>query len=1176
MAILMETRLSSPSETFEYDPPDETLRVIVLDGTTVAIQSSCGDDGQSPASFPSHWESERISEDENNDKGEEAGEENSDFLVYEALVLAPHSLQSQSSEDDTSAYVYRQLTSAQIHRDSESVQFSSDFLDEDSIGGDNPGASPRHYPNDGLGYQDESNTSWSRLGSAKSDRILREYCKSRGDCESFVVAEVDRTGKSALHYCAENENIKCVEQILEAEPDLLHLQDEEGYTPLHLSVISGNKLVLKYLISKGANVNALDNENHSSIHWATVCGELEALDILIGAGANPSNPDIHGAYPIHYAAQMCGSVNDLGADERAGLSVLKRLIHYGVPVDVKDRDGREPLMWAASAGSTDAILSLVNAQAKVSSVDKDGLSSLHCAASRGHLDCLETLITLCGVEVDIEDHNGCTPLFYAVTLGHADCVHFLLGAGANPNAKDKKLRSAAHCGAAKGQIQTLKLLKRYGSDLWTKNVRGDLPLHDAVQSGRKDLVRWLLGKSGESLVDSSNIEGRTGLHIAAMNNNVEMCKILMDHNASVNPIMRNSKGHLMTPLDAALYKGFRGCAKFIQLHGGVPASKITDRVALQKAMARAIATAKEESALNDSPHKVGGIVTHSPSQNQNEVVQLEEKPEVRFGPTQTQTIQLVDESTETEQRGFVDASSGRESPMPEDTDYSSKAERVKDSKQMAVQTEWAETQEIGTDAPTSLLSEEEAKNEEEVDKPLVSQDVKETQTSFDVPEGSDKEGKILRQGETPGYEISESNEDDEQGSESNDTLAKGSAPQGRESPLKRPSRKHRTSLRTGLHKKKHMDVRHSNSESDGKDADEEEDDSFLIPGSSRNTEASYMKDSGFSDANFPGSPEEQKRHSKSRNKYFQREFPPLKEKPSLVSPSEYEDSEEEEKTRSRTISVRSRHNNSQSAKVNGMELRDKRDSTVISVTQAVQNNLRKYQIERRVFQELLELKRLQIRAGRANEQVLVKRLADEYSKSIASLAGLKRHDGPFTFKDFERYLYDQIRSIHRSNTKISPRFKTSDDLERISKALKRHGVDCMGLGVDDDIDDPTLCTHSTHRCHHAAHAYTGEPCVIGSKGVVPQKVRSAKSKELVLPKIDSGLSHRNISSAPNRFGSSIQTFDPKDPLTLELHHGRQSHSVQLPTETLDKNKKYFVTFTLNQSSGKEGQGNIRK
>ena len=59
---------------------------------------------------------------------------------------------------------------------------------------------------------------------------------------------------------------------------------------------------------------------------------------------------------------------------------------------------------------------------------------------------------------------------------------------------------------------------------------------------------------------------------------------MIDHKAYVNPIMRNSKGHLMTPLDAALYRGYRGCAKFIQLHGGVPANKITDKTALQKAL----------------------------------------------------------------------------------------------------------------------------------------------------------------------------------------------------------------------------------------------------------------------------------------------------------------------------------------------------------------------------------------------------------------------------------------------------------------------------------------------------------------------------------------------------------------------------------------------------------------
>ena len=69
------------------------------------------------------------------------------------------------------------------------------------------------------------------------------------------------------------------------------------------------------------------------------------------------------------------------------------------------------------------------------------LKALHCAASRGHSDCLETLVALCGAEVDLVDANGCTALFYAVTLGHADCAQLLLDCGANANHQDKKGRT---------------------------------------------------------------------------------------------------------------------------------------------------------------------------------------------------------------------------------------------------------------------------------------------------------------------------------------------------------------------------------------------------------------------------------------------------------------------------------------------------------------------------------------------------------------------------------------------------------------------------------------------------------------------------------------------------------------------------------------------------------------
>lgn len=60
--------------------------------------------------------------------------------------------------------------------------------------------------------------------------------------------------------------------------------------------------------------------------------------------------------------------------------------------------------------------------------------------------------------------------------------------------------------------------------MWARNVKGDYPLHEAISSGRKGLVRWLLSQRPDA-VNASNNDGRCPLHIAAINNNVEMCKV---------------------------------------------------------------------------------------------------------------------------------------------------------------------------------------------------------------------------------------------------------------------------------------------------------------------------------------------------------------------------------------------------------------------------------------------------------------------------------------------------------------------------------------------------------------------------------------------------------------------------------------------------------------------------
>lgn len=81
--------------------------------------------------------------------------------------------------------------------------------------------------------------------------------------------DTDYTGKTGLHYCAHNNNFNCIQQILSVEPNLIDAKDNDGFTTLHLAIIAGNTEILKYLVSKGADCNAVDGELRSAVHWAT-------------------------------------------------------------------------------------------------------------------------------------------------------------------------------------------------------------------------------------------------------------------------------------------------------------------------------------------------------------------------------------------------------------------------------------------------------------------------------------------------------------------------------------------------------------------------------------------------------------------------------------------------------------------------------------------------------------------------------------------------------------------------------------------------------------------------------------------------------------------------------------------------------------------------------------------
>lgn len=75
-----------------------------------------------------------------------------------------------------------------------------------------------------------------------------------------------------------------------------------------------------------------------------------------------------------------------------------------------------------------------------------------------------------------------------------------------------------------GQTIQVKMLRDRRANMWLRNAKGDLPLHEAASSGRRELVQWLLDQRPKQVNTPSN-DGRTILHIAAGNDYTDMCKV---------------------------------------------------------------------------------------------------------------------------------------------------------------------------------------------------------------------------------------------------------------------------------------------------------------------------------------------------------------------------------------------------------------------------------------------------------------------------------------------------------------------------------------------------------------------------------------------------------------------------------------------------------------------------
>ena len=151
--------------------------------------------------------------------------------------------------------------------------------------------------------------------------------------------------------------------------------------PLHAGTLNGHADIVKLLIHKGANVNALDDDGDVPIIFASGGGHEEVVKILLEHKADVNAKKKNGWTPLMAAAWNRHS------------SVVGLLVEAGADINCKTDDGYTALMGASKGGDLSSVKCLVENGADIQTVHSESkFRALHYAACNDHLKVGEYLI----------------------------------------------------------------------------------------------------------------------------------------------------------------------------------------------------------------------------------------------------------------------------------------------------------------------------------------------------------------------------------------------------------------------------------------------------------------------------------------------------------------------------------------------------------------------------------------------------------------------------------------------------------------------------------------------------------------------------------------------------------------------------------------------------------------
>ena len=180
---------------------------------------------------------------------------------------------------------------------------------------------------------------------------------TRQDASTFFFSEIAHyiyAGDTALHMAAAAFR-RPVAELLVAHGADCRAQNRRGAESLHYAADANHwdpaaqAETIQYLLSVGADPNALDSSGVAPLHRAVRTRSLPAVRALLDGGANSRAPNKAGSTPLHLAVQTTGrggSGSEHAREQQTG--IIRLLQERGASPTDKDGRGKQVRQAATS------------------------------------------------------------------------------------------------------------------------------------------------------------------------------------------------------------------------------------------------------------------------------------------------------------------------------------------------------------------------------------------------------------------------------------------------------------------------------------------------------------------------------------------------------------------------------------------------------------------------------------------------------------------------------------------------------------------------------------------------------------------------------------------------------------------------------------------------------------